>query len=82
MSAKVPGEKPGLLIHYTVDGEIQSTTDETLTPREILEDARIDPSTHYLMRVEGGHRQSFKDNPDEPITLDEHMQFVSVEAGA
>ncbi|MBI1917548.1 MAG: hypothetical protein HYS12_22855 [Planctomycetes bacterium] len=82
MSAKVPGEKPGLLIHYTVDGEIQSTTDETLTPREILEDAGLDPATHYLARVANGRWQSFKDAPDTPIVMDEDRQFVSVDARA
>ena len=82
MSAKVPGEKPGLLIHYTVDGEIQSTTDDTLTPREILEDAGLDPATHYLARVADGRWQSFKDTPDEPIVMDEDMHFVSVDARA
>jgi len=80
MSAKVPGEKPGLLIHYTVDGNIQSTTDETLTPREILEDAGLDPATHYLARVIDGRRHSYKDTPDEPLVMDEHMQFVTVDA--
>jgi hypothetical protein len=79
MSAKVPGEKPGLLIHYTVDGKLQSTTDETLTPREILEDAGLDPATHYLARVVNGRWQSCKDRPDEPIVMDEHLQFVSVD---
>ena len=82
MSTKVPGEKPGLLIHYTVDGEIQSTTDDRLTPREILEDAGLDPATHYLARVANGRWQSFKDKPDEPIVMDEDMQFVSVDARA
>jgi len=80
MSAKVPGEKPGLLIHYTVDGEIQSTTDETLTPREILEDAGLDPATHYLARVVDRGWHSYKDTPDEPIVMDEDMQFASVDA--
>ena len=82
MSEKVPGEKPGLLIHYTVDGETQSTTDETLTPREILEDAGIDPTTHFLARVEDGRWRSFRDNPDEPIHMDEHMTFISMNAKA
>jgi len=79
MSRRIPGEKPGLLIHYTVDGELQSTTVETLTPREILSNADIDPDTHYLIRVDGRDGESYRDNPDQPIHIDEHVAFKAVE---
>jgi hypothetical protein len=51
MSEQVSGEKPGPTTHYTVDGELQTTTLEAMTPREIMEDAGIDPQTHSLTRA-------------------------------
>lgn len=81
MSRKVPGEKPGLLIHYTVDGEEEATTQEHMTPRDILESAGLDPETHYLVSTEGGRRREFH-RLDEPISLHEHSSFLSVKASS
>ena len=81
MSEKVPGEKPGQTTHYTVDGALQTTTVETLTPREILEDAGIDPQTHTLSRVEGDRRVPCLDL-NQPIPIGEHAQFVTSGQGA
>ncbi len=79
MSRKVPGEKPGLLIHYTVDGEEEATTQEEMTPRDILESAGLDPERHYLVCAEGDQRKEFR-HLDEPIWLHEHSRFVTVKA--
>lgn len=81
MSRKVPGEKPGLLIHYTVDGEEEATTQAEMTARDILESAGLDPETHYLVSAEGGRRREFR-RPDEPISLHEHSTFVSARASS
>jgi hypothetical protein len=75
MSEKVPGEKPGLLIHYTLDGEIQSTTLEMMTPREILSEAGFDPKSYTLIEVEGDLRQALFDL-DRPIPIRAHMKFA------
>src|SRR5262249_52859806 len=79
MSAQVPGEKPGTLIHYTVDGEPQSTTDEEMTPRDIMGDAGVDPQTHILTEIDGGTRRPHRADPARPIRMREQMQFVTVE---
>jgi len=76
MSKQVPGEKPGPTTHYTVDGRLQTTTLEAMSPREILEDARLDPRTHSLCRIERGKRFPCPDL-DRPIPIGEHAQFVS-----
>jgi hypothetical protein len=81
MSEKVPGEKPALLIHYTIDGDIQSTTDEKMTPREILREAGFDPDSYSLIEVEGGRRRERFDL-DEPIPILEHMKFVTAKSRA
>ena len=81
MSRQVPGEKPGLLIHYTVDGEAESTTQETMTVRDILESAGLDPETHYLISTAGGQRHEFR-QLDVPVSLHEHSTFISVKASS
>jgi len=78
MSEKVPGEKPGTTTHYTVDGSLQTTTLEAMTPREILQDAGLDPQTHSLRRVEGGQRIPC-DDVNRPVPIWEHEQFVTSE---
>jgi hypothetical protein len=72
------------VIHFTMDDETQETTEMVLTPRQIMENAKpapIDPSTHYLVQIEGQHQVSYKDKPDEPIHMHEKMRFVSVSTG-
>jgi hypothetical protein len=63
---------------YTVDDEPQTTSEHHLTAHQILLNAGLDPATYYLVEIEGQHRKSFKDNPDEQIPMHQHMKFVSV----
>lgn len=63
---------------YTVDGEPQSTSEHTLTPTQILKNAKIDPAKNYLVQIVGGKQISYKDKLDEQIHMHEHMTFVSV----
>lgn len=66
---------------YTVDDEPQSTFEHNLTPRQILQNARIDPATHYLVEIKGQHKESYQNKMDEFIHMHEHMKFVSVYIG-
>ena len=66
---------------YTVDDEPQSTTEHILTAVQILEKATIDPATHYLVQIEGNHRISYQDKPNEKIHMHEHMKFISISTG-
>jgi hypothetical protein len=62
---------------YTVDGTAQSTTEHELTPNQILTNAGIDSSTHYLVQIIGREKKSYQGNND-PIHMHEHMTFISV----
>ena len=73
-----PGKKQGPVFDYTVDDEPQSTSEHTMTPTEILSNAGIDPATHYLVEIVGNTQKSYKDKPNEPIHMHEHMKFLSV----
>ena len=66
---------------YTVDDEPQTTTEHILTARQILQNAGIDPATHYLVEIQGQHKTSYQNKPDEPIHMHEHMKFISVFSG-
>lgn len=63
---------------YTIDGEPQTTSEHTLTAFQILQNAGIDTATHYLVEIQGQHQDSYKDKPDEPIHIHQHMKFISV----
>lgn len=54
---------------------------EHTTPDAILGLGGIDPATHYLVRVEGRHQESFQGKGAEPITVHEGETFVSVSCG-
>lgn len=82
-SANVSAERgrPTRSITFTVDGEPVTTTEEHLTPNQILDLAGIDPATNYLVKVEGRHQESYQGHGDEPIRVHEHEVFVSVSTG-
>jgi hypothetical protein len=68
------------VIHYTVDGVAQETTEATLTVREILEHAGLDPANHYLVELQGSHQIDLKDLSQE-IHVHEKEEFISVFTG-
>jgi hypothetical protein len=68
-------------IEYVVEDEIQTTTEKELTPRQILDKAEIDAETHYLVQMEGNHRESYKDAMDVPIHMHEKMKFIAIFTG-
>jgi hypothetical protein len=65
----------------TVDGEELAITEHKLTPRTIMERVGIDPATHYLVIIEGRHRESLEGKNDEPIQIHEKLTLVSVFTG-
>jgi hypothetical protein len=84
MSTDILPEAGAKVIHYTVDDEPQATTHRILTPVQIMERAKptpIDPATHYLVQLEGHHKVSYKDKPDEPIHMHEQAKFIAVSTG-
>jgi hypothetical protein len=65
------------VIKYTVDGKSQETTEDELTPNQILQNAGTDPATNYLVEIIGREKKSFQGN-NNPIHMHEHMKFISV----
>jgi len=65
------------VIHYSVDDEPQETTERTLTPVQIMQNAGIDPATHYLVELVGNTRKSYKDEPSATIHMHEHQKFAT-----
>ena len=65
------------VIHYFVDDEEQTTTAHRLTVEQILKNAGLDPSTHYLIELEG-HHQVQHQNLGEEIRIHEKQKFISV----
>ena len=70
-------------IEYTVDDEPQSTTEQTLTPDQILTNARLDPAQYYLILVRNPHNQeSYQDKGNEIIHMHPHLKFISAFIGS
>lgn len=67
---------------YEVDGEEQHTTEKTLTAREILSLAGIDPETHYLVELHGEDQDSYEGKADATIHMHQHQRFVSIATGS
>ena len=67
-------------IHILVDGERYETHQHEMTPNHIIRKfAEKDPATHYLVRIEGHHRVSYRGKGEEPIERKdgEHLQVIS-----
>jgi hypothetical protein len=66
--------------HIKVDGEVEVSRDATLTPREIMKRADVDPDRHYLkaLKMDGHPEVSYRDRPDEPIHLRQSQEFATV----
>ena len=77
-----PGKGGAHEIHFKVDGESFETTKRELTPNEIIKDfAHKDPATHYLVQIEGHHRESFQGKGDVPIKMHDGMKFQVISTG-
>lgn len=77
-----PGTGRAHEIHFTVDGEPYETTQRELTPNEIVRRfAQKDPATHYLVQIEGHHRESFEGKGDIPIKMHNGMKFQVISVG-
>ena len=77
-----PGKGGAHEIHFKVDGEFFETTKRELTPNEIIKDfAHKDPATHYLVQIEGHHRESFQGKGDVPIKMHDGMKFQVISTG-
>ena len=69
-------------IHFTVDGEPYETTERELTPNEIIRQfAKMDPVTHYLVQIQGNHKESFQGKGDIPIKMHNEMNFQVISTG-
>jgi hypothetical protein len=69
------------VFQFTVDGESFSTSEHTLTPRQILQIAGLDPNNYYLIEIHGNHQDPYKDKPDQTIHMNQHDKFVTVFMG-
>ena len=71
-------------IPYSVDDDEdnQTTTEEYLTPTQILTNFGLDATQHYLKELQGNHQISFEGKPDEPIHMHPHLKFISIFTGS
>jgi hypothetical protein len=68
-------------IAFTVDGEPLTTSDPTLTPRQIMTLAGVDPDANYLVEVKGRHQTSYRDRPDIEIRVQKGDAFITISTG-
>lgn len=58
---------------YTVNGEEEATTEDSLTVREILENAGFTPAADYSLKSENPPRAY--ENYDEQVRIHPHQRF-------
>ncbi len=68
-------------IHYTVDTKPQETNSRSLTPYEIMQNAGVDPKTHYLVLILEHGEKSYKDDPEAEIEMKDCMEFFTNKIG-
>jgi len=68
------------VIHFTLDNEKEETTDATLTVAQVLDLGDLDPTTHYLVELQGHHQVEHKD-VTEVLKIHEGEHFISVYRG-
>jgi len=68
-------------IEFKVDSEDVTTTEQTLTPVQIMGLASIDAGSHYLVQIEGQHQVSYQGKPEEKIHMHPQMVFITVSTG-
>ena len=68
-------------VHFEVDDEVCSTRQHDLTPVEIMRLGGVDPENHYLVRVEGHHQHSYKDDPNTPTHIPQNAKFITLMIG-
>ncbi|MEY9956691.1 hypothetical protein [Streptacidiphilus sp. MAP5-52] len=68
-------------VTITLDNEPLADVPRRTTPNAILAMAGVDSTSHYLVRIEGRHQDSYAGRGDTEITVHEHEVFVSVSTG-
>lgn len=69
-------------IHYTVDGIDQYADQKRQTPRQIVQEAGLDPDQRYLIKLEkDGKQVSYKDTMTTPIELKDGDEFITASTG-
>ena len=83
MDQKPPKPEKPEPFTYLLDDEPYTTTDKTMTPRQILTKANIDPASHYLAQLHGnsGQQTSYEGRMDEEIHMHPNMRFIAISTG-
>jgi hypothetical protein len=69
-------------IHFTLDGEPETTHEHQLTPNFIIQEfGKKDPASNYLIQLQGHHRISYQDKGDEPIRIHNNERFQIISLG-
>lgn len=72
------------MIHYELNDEPQETTQQQLTPNQIMSDAKptpIDPTQNYLEQIKGRDKISYQNEGTKPIDMHNGMRFITVFTG-
>ncbi len=70
------------VIHYTVDGEPQTTKEDELSANQIVKNAGLDPAQRYLSRLVPGREPiSYQNKMDTEIKMHEGMAFITAGTG-
>jgi hypothetical protein len=68
-------------VEIEINSKPFTAPDHKMTAREIIVLSGDDPAAHYLKEIKGKDQISYKDKPDEEITLNKNSRFITVYTG-
>lgn len=68
-------------VQITLDGDSLVLPSREVSPNQILTIAQLDPTTHYLVLVEGRHQVSYQGKGDDTIQVHNNEAFISLSTG-
>jgi hypothetical protein len=76
-----PNTRPQKQVEVKIDGEDTLLPNSEITPNQILSLVGLDPSSHYLVEVQGRHQNSYQGAGDEIIRVHNNQVFISLSTG-
>lgn len=81
LEGQLPQAQSKKHVEIKIDGEEVRLPSREISPNEILSIVGLDPTSHYLVEVQGRHQNSYQGRGDEIIRVHNNQVFISLSTG-